>query len=327
MMAAHDEAAVATNEGVPVLHRALTASFHLDWASPDQEEGMGEAMDLVQSWLGEHLTWTWSGLVGIPEPFRVEDLRYVAHYPGSLPEVDVSGMTRPHAADIITVEANRRSGITIACKGGPRGAMSSPFGFEFHADIDGFAPERGLLAPMAIKIAVPLTWDLADFERRVVEIAEVLPLRWASAGYGYSRWGSLYYQDAERALYAHARRHPGYDAGYDVTFLTDFLDELRTVSWLTFLGPDFASALVQFRDQPLSGTPHTSVRAVGSHLLVKAGPAPAEGDVNRLDVPRAYVEADALLRPLRRREGVSFANEWTESSTEAWLRRFERILS
>ena len=65
--------------------------------------------------------------------------------------------------------------------------------------------------------------------------------------------------------------------------------------------------------------------ASGDGVVIQAGGAPERGDVNRRQVPPAYREVDALVRPLRAASGVDlpFFAPWDEGSIERWLRRFE----
>jgi len=125
---------------------------------------------------------------------------------------------------------------------------------------------------------------------------------------------------AVEKIHAHARRHPGFDVTCELDPLWDH--RLRTVSWLTFVGPTLpgidaqSPALRQLRGVTVIDTP--------TSLVLQAGDAPSAGDLNRLVVPEAYSSVDHALRAARASEGGSFPSPWRRDTVEAWLRRFER---
>ena len=69
------------------------------------------------------------------------------------------------------------------------------------------------------------------------------------------------------------------------------------------------------------------VASAGDATVLVAGERPEGGDVNRVRWPAAYLEADAIVRPVRAREGLSCYEAWTERTTSEWLGRFEKRLA
>jgi hypothetical protein len=154
----------------------------------------------------------------------------------------------------------------------------------------------------------------------VLSIASKLRLRWAAAGYGYAEWKFDAANSTARALYGHARRHIGFDAGQYTTLMDRLYDWPRTVNWLTLLGPALTARLPRLLDEH---APELKVEALGQNVLITAGNTPQIGDQNRLDVPASYVRADRLIRALRHTADLSFGSPWDERTTGRWLRRFE----
>jgi hypothetical protein len=101
-------------------------------------------------------------------------------------------------------------------------------------------------------------------------------------------------------------------------------DEIRTVSWLTFLGPAFVERLAQKTGAKLERRGQVEVFPLGDAVVLRAGARPDPGDQNRLRLPPAYVQADEMVRPLRARSGVDFMPPWSPADTEKWLQRFEK---
>lgn len=317
---------LARAAGAPALYSALGAIFHLEILEPDDEPRLERAVELAYGWFGEHLRWTRrSGDVWISR-FRPQDLEYIPCYVRDLDEPAVADPSlQIFAANLAKVG---RMDHEVACNGAEVEGDASPYLLRFDAEI----PEVGRgprFQPYAVlKLCVPDAWPLDDFRERVMAIAAALRLRWGAAGLTYASWDLQEYQVSHDRVYAHARRHPGYDVGYYEADMELWYDEIRSISWLTFLGPSIATRLEEARG-PLQGSPLVSVSRAGSAVCLQAGEAPEAGDVNRLIYPRAYVEADALVRPVRAADGRPFVflGRWTEATLTDWLRRFERRMS
>jgi hypothetical protein len=319
-------APLALSAGEPAVYGALGAIFHLETLRPDDEARLEAATTLCEAWIGDQLRFTSRSCDAWVTPFRPADLEYIACYVRDLAEPKVDDpATQLFASNLV------KTGLMdyeVSCKGGESERGASPYLLRFCAEI----PEVGrgpLFEPYAVLvITVPDTWPLDDFHAKVTAIAATLRLRWGAAGLTYATWPLQDLQTPAERIYAHARRHPGYDVGYFHSDMQRWHEQLRTVNWLTFLGPALRERLEAERGKPLQGSRQIGLHAAGDAVCVVAGAAPEPGDVNRLGYPRAYLEADALLRPIRASDGRAFVfhGRFTESTLTDWLRRFERRL-
>jgi hypothetical protein len=318
---------VVAATGEPALYETLGAAFHLESLRPDDEPALEEVHALLDAWIGSELRWSLSTTIGELERFRQVDFEYVTSYP-SLLEVEHEDPTDPElVATESYVAGASRTEFGLACKGGDDEAHSSPYTYDFFSEVVD-APADPLLSTCAVlRLTVPLAWPLADFYDRIVGIASRLRLRWGAAGLMYSSWDIDYPEEVENGIYAHARRYSGYDVGFHVTHMADWHDRMRTVSWLTFLGPVFAARL---RDAGYDlEAPDASVQvfAAGASTVIRAGAQPDPGDLNWSRLPRSYVIADAMVRSLRAGADKNFYGPWTEATTVKWLKRFEKRLA
>lgn len=320
--------AIAHVLGEPVAHRALGATFHLERLSPAHAPALEHAVALVTDWLGEHLRHEHASFLDLPQRFRPSTLDYV---PSFCDQLDDAVPTGDADVDSFTAQLARRvrTDFHVVAHGSESPFGCSPFRFEFWAELpddDASQSEPGLVSAYSVlEVSVPTTWDLADFQAKTLALAASLPVRWGVAGLTYSTFLPCDQERSFDRIYAHARRHPGFDAPFYVRNLVPFFDALRTVSWITLLGPELARRLPEV---PRS-TSLVEVARMGGLLGLRAGARPEGGDVNRLHYPPAYVEADRLLRALRASSGedLVFPGPWEEDEVTSWLRRFERRLA
>ncbi|MEZ4447374.1 MAG: DUF3396 domain-containing protein [Polyangiaceae bacterium] len=308
----------------PVLHGTLGAILHLEMLDAADEDALDRACERLWAWIGPHLTFANLSCADSTETIRRTHLEYVPSYVTAL---TAPAAPRPEEQLMHNrMTAHGRTDFFLLCSGADDPAKSSPHSIRFWAEM-GIPPdqERDLPAYGVLHFTVPETTPLDEFQREVVAVAAELRLRWGAAGYTYSGLDLAPGRHAEEAQFAHARRYPGYDLPAYVQVVTPFYRQIRSVSWLTFLGPAMTGEL---RDlgQPLES--QGEVQVFPTHdggVLLRAGAAPDRGDVNRLWFPTAYREADAMVRPIRS-EGrdVWFFHPWDETSTRDWLRRFER---
>ncbi len=318
---------ISVHHGVPVAHAVLGAVLHLEILSPEDEARLDRVNDLVWSFIGPELRHSWLSCVDGVKPARRADLDYIPTYVQDLDLPDVEGNleTKLTAANFAKIG---RTDYSVALKGGATWAESSPFSYQFWAEIPGVDATPFLRAGAVIALTMPIDSPLDDFVRNVCAIASTLRLRWGAAGYTYATWLANDWKTSSGSIYAHARRYPGYDVGFFHRLVEDFYDQLRTVNWLTFLGPGMIEKLSGAGGE-LTSTQLVAVHPMGDAALLYAGARPEAGDHNRLYYPRAYVEADAMVRPIRARsaEDMVFLGPWTTPQIEAWLCRFERRLS
>jgi hypothetical protein len=311
-------------EGHTLVHPVLGIQLQLETAGPSHFERYEKAIELIMAWVGRELKWTFGSLFTEPEPFEPDDPFYISEHVKSL-------KPREFAVDSALGNAlMEESGaeLSMTFQGGQESWHVSPWLVRYHSILhrEGAAFETCAM----LRVTVPVSVDLTEFRERCIQLAETLPIRWGCAGLMLSGREFHDYPGTAEAMYAVARRYPGYDPGYyfaqgnlttDLSaHLVVWHDHLRTVSWLNFLGP----ALLARLGRPLSNLGRCRVETRGELTLVQAGDAPEVGDVNRPDFPRAYRDADALLGVLRPQSTVHFLYPWSEDSTAEWLTRFER---
>lgn len=303
--------------GVPKVYSALGAFFHLEPIEPGDEARLDRVNDLVWDWFGERLRWTEAPFArGVP-PFRRIDLDYISGYCRTLELPDGPEIDRAAAINFDF----GRSGYSLDCGGGANESYASPYSYEFWSTFGGDPPGVRFQACSVLSLTVPDAWPHEDFAARITAIARELRLRWATAGLTYATWTVYEYQTAERAIFAHARRHWGYDVPEYLINTVRLLDEIRSINWLTFLGPALANRLRKEGKELVSAGP-LEMSAAGDALRIRAGDRPEAGDINRLQIPAAYQAADALVRPVRSSGGTLFSGGWTRDQTEEWHQRF-----
>jgi hypothetical protein len=308
--------------GRPSLYGALGAIFHLELLDASDEERLDRASDLLWDWFGAELCWTTLSCAETSETARRGHLEYLGSYAAHLDAAPAPEPAQQSFHNKLTKYG--RTDYYVLAIGAEEPTLASPFSIRFWAEI-GQPPERELALPAysVLHFTVPEAWPIDDFYARVCAVAAELRIRWGAAGLTYSPLDLAPGRDAEQALYAHARRYVGHDIPAYVQLVEPFYRRLRSIGWLTFVGPDLAAELGA-KGRPLASTPHVEVHDLGGTWMLRAGPRPERGDVNRLWIPTAYREADALLRPIRADGGgLDFLPPWDEASTAKWLRRFE----
>jgi hypothetical protein len=294
--------------------------LHLEAPAPEDEARFAEVNHIVLDWIGGTLKWSLLSSFSTPEPFDVRDVAYLPLHAASL-------MPGPAASDPdgtgTALHAKMVASFALACHGGTIDIDASPFSYRFYAEVPDRARAERLEAPAMLRITVPSTWPLADFRARILAIARKLRVRWGVAGLTYSGWEIDRPVETFAAICAHSRRFAGYDVGLYAGLTDAWHERMRTVSWLTFVGPAFMSKL-RGLGVDVAPTKNVSVESVADGVVLQAGAQPEEGDLNRLRLPPAYVQADEMVRPVRAHGGLGFKDPWTDALTERWLRRFEK---
>lgn len=312
----------STKGDAPHLYRVLGAALHLEPLGPSDAGPLEEVIDLIHDWIGTDLRWATNTTFPLIDAYRREDLGYVPAYADALhlpaPAAD-SG--RRHVENILFGATFGELGVLTS--GGDEPTYASPYSFRFASEMHEERPGKGLHTCAMLRITVPTAWPLGDFFERVCGIAGKLRVRWGAAGFTYSAWESAAFNEVRTAIYAHCRRHVGYDMGEYLAYLEEWHTEVRTVNWLTFIGADLLTRLGSAgASMESQGTVHVS--PLGTGLMLRAGDRPEEGDINRLRIPPAYAVADAMIRPVRARGGIDFRSPWTMAASEQWFRRFEK---
>lgn len=317
------------SDGTPLLFPTLGAVFHLDALEPAHEAALDAVNDLVWDWFGDQLQWSYLSCGGFEEARR-SHADYISGYADNLDVTLPAGLSEEMQLAARNVIKVGRNDYAVFLNGGKDLVEASPFSYRFWAEIEPDEPPDApfFMAYGVLHITVPDDWPIDDFEARIMKIASLLPLRWGAAGYTYSPWIIADDHAPGEAIYRHARRHPGFDVADYQGKMSAFYTHIRTVNWLTFLGPPMITQL-QALGRRIEATPNVSVGKTGSNVVLRAGARPARGDSNRLDLPAAYREADALVRPIRAAQGgdLSFFGPWEPHEVTDWLRRFERRVS
>lgn len=319
----------------PLAYETLAFQVHLEPLSFGDTACLTDATAEIEGWIGSRLRWARGSMLDACEPYLTSHLDYIAGYPNLLvEECDPAEPEQERIAQLLMSVA-RVEDYGLSCGGSALAQHkdAQTVGLRFFADVERVMPEAIALAPHAVlRVTVPSSEPLDAFAEHCTRLARVLPVRWASAGLFLSgaevgaRWSHW-----KRVARSYTGRHWGVDHGEHVGLVAHFYDWIRSVNWLTWLGPTMVRDLGWTESKPVS-TDRVSVTAAafanGEGLLLRAGDAPERGDMNRLQLPTAYAEADSMVR--RRRslgEDLTFFGAWTKRTTREWLRRFEKTVS
>ena len=182
--------------------------------------------------------------------------------------------------------------------------------------------------PNRVFAALPVEWvddRLATIEKTFAEWADECRFQHGTAGYGFNvGFGGEYEQDVRGPMMAAVRRFLGIDARIRLMEM-DLLGKLKGPGWLTYLRQDLFEELGgkdRLRAKEFGGIEH---RALDHGMLLKSGPKPPIGDVNRgaTDIKGLRV-IDRFIHPLRLAEfegAMSYGIDDLQGA--AWLARFE----
>lgn len=316
-------------QGEPLLYSVRAAYFQLEELEPADEERLEAFNSVIETWFGNQLRWTGSSVFERVDAFSQSDFELVSCYVRNLVDLsadpDDTGELRELAFDYNNSVAPFDE-FEVSMHDGAFPGHASPWSYRFFSVIRPYSEHQGS-RPRSIamlKVTAPETCEWEEFAARFEELASTVRLRWASAGLGFSGWERLQYVETSKAIYAHARRHAGYDVDDYFRTVDDWFDKLRSVSWKTLLGPALREpALRATSGSLLPRLANVSVAELGENLIVTAGSAPAAGDHNRNQIPAEYREADRLLRSVRATACRNFSPPWDDHTTREWLRRFE----
>lgn len=303
--------------GAPIAFPALGFAFHLEPLVPADGSALAMATDRILAVVGSSLRWQWSSVHGEVEPFGAGAFDLIAALPSQLDDSAAQAIADERArSGASAMNAAHYDKLGVACHGGSDRNVASPFTVRFFSRVTPSGTPV-LRADAMLAATLPIDTPLDVLQKLAIGVASDLRIRWGVAGYTYGAWELDRYGDARAAIFAHARKHPGYDIGQHATYMREFHDRLRTVSWLTFVGAGMMGNLA------IAPDPMFAMAKAGAATLIKAGDRPEPGDVNRTRIPVAYQRVDKVLRPLRAAENIHFYAPWSAATTEAWLRRFE----
>jgi hypothetical protein len=311
--------------GAPIAYATLGIALHLEPLGIADGERLARALDRIRSVIGDELRWAWSSVHGQVERFSPAALDVIPSHAAALAiPPDVLALPEPRArAGAMAMTAAHYDKLGVACHAGQERNSASPATLRFFATAS--VPDDGatsLRADAALMVTLPEGRTPEDLAALAGGLVGDLRIRWGVAGFAYGAWELDRYGETRQAIYAHARRHPGFDIGQHATWMRELHDRVRTVSWLTFLGKDLTARVRAAGDSMVSDELVT-VEALGDNVVFRAGARPAAGDVNRRDFLPAYARVDRRLRSVRAAEGIHFYAPWSAATTEQWLRRFE----
>jgi hypothetical protein len=176
--------------------------------------------------------------------------------------------------------------------------------------------------------ALPVEWadDRPDvIEETFAAWADEFCFQHGTAGYGFNvGFGAEYEQDVRGPMMAAVRRYLGIDARIRLLEMK-LLSRLKGPGWLTYLREDLFDQLggrARLSAREFGGIEHRPLR---HGVLLKSGPVPPIGDVNRGATDIKELRAiDRFIRPVRLTEfkgAESYGIDPVQGA--AWLSRFE----
>lgn len=299
-----------------IIYSVLSASFRMKPLLPEHEEALEHVLGIVDEWYGEKLRWTTGSVVGPTREYEREDLEFISTYPGSLP---VGTVTTEQEFWERKLKLTTLTDFAVRFHGAAQPSVGSPFSLCFYSVIHEVSRDGTFRTSSALNLTVPETTPIDEFEGRVRDIAAALPVTWGIGGYGFSSSSRSHHDRYRRAAFAQARRHPGFDVGFDWLLHPALEDRIRSVNWLTFLGSDLAKAVDSTQ---LSSS--VEVDSDGPIWVAKAGRQPERGDHNRRDYPKEYKEVDRALRSIRATGEIDFGEPFDKTTSTEWIERFQR---
>lgn len=307
--------------GLVKLFATHSATFHLESLTPKDAAGLTSVNAMLAERLGPHLRWSWSSVSDEVAPFASDDFELVDGYPELL--VDATIPLDDPGAHLLSrrFAASAYDSFGVAFHSAHERNRASPIQYRFYAELAPMTEASIYPTHAYLSFSVPLDWPVSEIAEMGRMVASSLRVRWGIVGLGFGAWEFDAQNSTRQALRAHARRHVGFDVGLDSGNMAVWHQYLRTVSWRTYVGPSLGNGL---STETLAALGLQVASLPNGTIEVQAGDRPRAGDVNRFDFPKEYTAADSGLRSLRCPGGVSFLTPWSEASTEAWLRRFER---
>jgi hypothetical protein len=302
-------------DGLPVAYPAFSVCLHLEPLIPADRPRLAQANEIVTAAIGGELKHVWCSFVRGVERFSPALLDFIPWQSARL------NVPEPHDNPLnVRIHQFMRGDFYVFAyaAGDPRAA--SPTSFKFMTEIPQADLGPSLRALSVLQVTLPEeTWP-SDLERLARDLVSVLRIRWGVAGYGYATRGFDDIVPEREAVYGHCRRFHGYDVSLFVREMTLFYDQLRTIGWLTFVGPSLASKL----ELPDAATVETET--VGDSLLLRAGSEPLRIDVNRLEDATPYALVDRIARNVRASR-ADFGYPWSDITSAEWLDRLSLLRS
>lgn len=311
---------LANSGSVPLLFPALQATWFLESLTDDDVPALENAMSALDGWLGPSMRWAWSSVHAEVQPYRADDLDYVTYCPNQFRNPHAHVETAQSTAALLQhMDLMTRDVFGVSTHGGMLSNHASPVSMHFLAEVLDLPHGDWFVNASCLQVFVPVSWPLEDFVSRVDALTLTLPTRWATAGLGLSHWEFDAPESSRRAIFAAARRYPGFDVPFCAGLLKHWQNRPRSVSWRNYLRNDLAERALA---RAVPDKQLTIVTQLQDILVLQAGDVPVAGDHNKRQYPHAYAAVEQFLRPDPRDAGLSFGDPWTEATTAAWLNRF-----
>ena len=324
--------------GVPSLYAVLRADLYLEPVIDADADPIRHAVTRIVSLLGDNLHYTlnWNRNSMRPRVIRYH-AKHAKHFADAIGVLTGTKYGDKFGRMLVTGEFHQE--VDIAIKGPPRlpaggketkeTDAASPWGVLFQGEIADAPVDDALPAPAVLSWSVPVSLDLRNFAESVTYVASGLLVSWGVAGYGYASWDYASSSALARerrshlpALYTHANDHMGFDVGLHHGYLQDLQENIRTVNWLTLVGPRLRSRIKGTADDRIE------MHRTEAFTLLRASERPHTGGDE--GGRAAYAAVDALLRPIRLSGGMegnalrkACGGYFNSADAEAWLRRFE----
>lgn len=174
-----------------------------------------------------------------------------------------------------------------------------------------------------VQFTLPVDWPPEELLQLALRLANLGPVR-SMVGGLCVRWNVLHQRLAFNQFYLWALRFVGLDCQDAEEMAWHTQMGLPGSNWLTFVGSSFADEQGLALDDLSSATWNQPVRTLPSQhgLLLQAGAAPTEGDLNQLRMPEAYMEVARRLEPyLVEQPPVFWGAFQEENRMHRWFRR------
>jgi hypothetical protein len=164
-------------------------------------------------------------------------------------------------------------------------AINPAFRFEVSGNLD---PKSGNVNKNnMVEVRFPTEFaaksGFADFSEMVVRMAAAVPFDSGYASLALNFGSQVLLPQAAPIMAPLAMRHPGFDLHYNDLTRYQLGIRSRGARWLTLLGPRVLKKLGKPATWQKALTSGIDVLPAGDGLLLRAGPEPLPGDVNRKD--------------------------------------------
>jgi hypothetical protein len=324
---------LASEADVPSLYAVLRADIYLEPVTDADAEPLRQAGIQLASLFGDklHFTLNWNRNSLHPRVVRYQ-AKHVNHFADAIGVL--TGTKYGDKFNRMVAMGEFHHEVDIALKGNwPPGGVketdaASPWGLLFQGEISDALVNNTLPAPAVLSWSVPASFDLPKFAESVTAVASGLRVSWGVAGYGYASWdyttpGLRRPRNHLPALFAHAKAHSGFDVGLHYGYLQELRECIRTVNWLTLIGPRLRPQIEGHTQDGIE------LHRTKAFALLRASKGPLRG-VDESE-RAAYAAVDALVRPIRLSRGIegnalrrACGGYFKSAEAEVWLRRFER---